>query len=379
MPDTLSGLFISEILADNPGSGFDTDGDGRTNKADEYVEIQNATGSTISLDGFEIWSSKNGFLYSFSAGDTVAAGDTATVVGNYNGTEPAGFYDAGLNENGNFLQDGEGNKNDTIFLVDTNTGEYIAVSYGTNPSQLPTPPGFPGTTQVGTGETITSSAPNGVAFIRDTDGTLIEGPPSPGNPGPVCYGTGTLIETSDGPRRIETLADGDRVLTRDAGFKPVLWHHHQQQDLSGLPTDKHPVVIEAGALGPGRPRRRLTVSPQHRVLVGGGQLDTIFQGEALVPAKALTGLPGISHDTKVKTVQWHHLALDAHHVILAEGCLAETILPGAMALQSLSRLQARVLARHSGPPEPARPLLKVQEARRIIAAFKATSRATEAA
>ncbi len=374
MPDTLSGLFISEILADNPGSGFDTDGDGSTNKSDEFVEIQNATGSAISLDGFEIWSSKNGQLYSFGAGDSVAPGGTATVVGNYDGAEPPGFYDAGLNENGNFLQDGEGNKNDTLFLVDTNTGEYIVLSYGTNATQLAPPSGFPGTTQIGAGETITSSAPNGIAFIRDTDGTLIEGSPTPGTSGPVCYGSGTLIETIDGPRGIETLTEGDLVLTRDAGFKPVRWHHHDRQDLEGRAADTCPVVIEPGALGPDRPKHRLTVSPQHRILVGGGgQLEHIFNREQLVPAKALTGLPGIAHQTHMDSIDWHHIALEDHHIILAQNCLAETILPGAMALQSLPRLQARVLTHLTGRSKPARPLLRVQEARRLIAAAASAS------
>ena len=83
MADKLNGIIISEILADNAGgSAIDTDNDGNTNKSDEFIELQNTTGSTISLDGYEIWSETNGLLYSFGSGDTIAPGDTATVVGN---------------------------------------------------------------------------------------------------------------------------------------------------------------------------------------------------------------------------------------------------------------------------------------------------------
>ena len=44
-----------------------------------------------------------------------------------------------------------------------------------------------------------------------------------GELGPPCFTPGTVIETETGPRLIETLAPGDRVLTRDRGMQPVLW------------------------------------------------------------------------------------------------------------------------------------------------------------
>ena len=90
MADTLNNIFISEILADNAGgSAIDTDGDGNIKKSDEFIELQNASNTAVSLDGFEVWSEKEGLLYSFDPSDTIAAGETATVVGNYTGTPPA--------------------------------------------------------------------------------------------------------------------------------------------------------------------------------------------------------------------------------------------------------------------------------------------------
>ena len=54
MANFLNGvLFISEIMADNAGANaVDVDGDGVANKADEFVEIQNAGGGPVSLDGY---------------------------------------------------------------------------------------------------------------------------------------------------------------------------------------------------------------------------------------------------------------------------------------------------------------------------------------
>ncbi|WP_162798306.1 lamin tail domain-containing protein [Sulfitobacter sp. SK011] len=82
MADRLNDLIISEVLADNAGgAAIDTDGDGNTNKSDEFIELQNTSGSVLSLDGYEVWSQKNGLLYSFGATDTIAAHGTATIVG----------------------------------------------------------------------------------------------------------------------------------------------------------------------------------------------------------------------------------------------------------------------------------------------------------
>ena len=137
MADKLDGLIFSEFLVDNSefSAGFDTDGDGQHNKSDEFIELQNTTGSAISLDGYELWSDDKGLLFSFGPGDTIDPGQTATIVGEYTGTPPAGYYDAGRSEGNNWLEDGEGSNNDTIYLVNTATGEYIAFSYG-EPAQV---------------------------------------------------------------------------------------------------------------------------------------------------------------------------------------------------------------------------------------------------
>lgn len=378
MADTLDGLIISEILADNPANGgFDTDGDGTVNKSDEFIEIQNVTGSAISLDGYEIWSEKNGLLYSFGPGDAVAPGGTATVVGEYTGTPPEGYYDAGFGEGVNWLHDGESAHSDTIFLVNAATGDYVLLSYGDPPVAPTLPAGFPGTSQIGPGESITSNAPNGVAFARNANGDFVETSPTPGQAGTPCYAPGTLIDTAEGPCAVERLCPGDRVLTLDRGFRPVRWVRSGEAPLEATGKGRSPVLIRAGALGPVRPGADLVLSPQHRVLVGGSsQLTQVFEAEVLVKAKSLVGLPGIGHLTDGRRVRWIHFACDRHEVVRANGCWSESLLLGPMVLRNMSIPERRVLRRiYGAATEPgsalngprARPCLKVSEVRRFLA------------
>jgi len=77
-----------------------------------------------------------------------------------------------------------------------------------------------------------------------------------------------------------------------------------------------PVLIKAGALADNVPRRDLWVSPLHAMFIDG----------VLVPAYALINDVSIVQATSVKRVEYFHLELDSHDVIVAEGALSETFL-----------------------------------------------------
>jgi hypothetical protein len=131
----------------------------------------------------------------------------------------------------------------------------------------------------------------------------------------ACFRDGTLIMTEHGERPIESLAIGDRVLTRDRELKPVRWigrRHYANTALSGR--EVLPVVVEAGALGDQLPRRDLWVSPEHALYLDG----------ALVPAGLLVNGVSIRTDESVKSVTYYHLEFDAQEVIVAEGAPAES-------------------------------------------------------
>lgn len=153
----------------------------------------------------------------------------------------------------------------------------------------------------------------------------------------VCYARGTMIETVSGAIAVETIRPGDKVMSIDHGPQVVRWVHRQTCVLPTSSADTCPVLIKKNTLGPNRPSRDLIVSPQHRILVGGaGQLGSVFASEVFVPAKALTKLKGICRMNGLSRIDWVHFACDRHEVVLANGCYAESLLLGPMALAGMS-------------------------------------------
>lgn len=334
MPDFLNGLFFSEILADNAGGGaVNVNGQGRANKQDEFVEIQNSTGTTISLDGYQLWSDRNGLLHTFAAADQIAAGGTATVVGTYN-NPPDGFYGANGNNNsassnGGFLEDGEGNKDDTIYLVAPD-GNYIQLSYGQSaqaPDDLPA--GFPtGGALQGSGELLDSTAPNATSILRDADGELVEGTPTPGTSGPICFASGTKITTSRGDVAVEDMTPGDHVLSKDNGLMTLraIGRVRIGRQILRWNPDIRSVVVPTGVLDNQKPLR---LSPAHRVFMEGASAESLFgTSEVLIPAGRLVGYAGIHVDMSDRPVTYFHLLFDTHEIIQSDGCWSESLFLG---------------------------------------------------
>lgn len=154
----------------------------------------------------------------------------------------------------------------------------------------------------------------------------------------VCFASGTLITTDTGDRRVENLRPGDMILTQDGTFKELRMNVRREitgSQLQETPSLR-PIRIVTGALGAGLPKRDLLVSRQHRFLVT-SQLTERLLGcrEALIAAAKLTDLPGIFVEDTCQPVSYHHLLLDEHEVIFAEGAPAESLLTGDHALKSL--------------------------------------------
>lgn len=143
----------------------------------------------------------------------------------------------------------------------------------------------------------------------------------------ACFAMGSLIETPNGQRRIETLDVGDRIISLDHGPVPVSWLYIGDQTLDEAEEDERPVLISAGSLGENLPENDLIVSPQHRVFVGGqGQLEDIFESECFVPAKALIACPGIRHMSGKRKITWVHVVCLKHEVVHVNGCWSESML-----------------------------------------------------
>ncbi|WP_299729634.1 Hint domain-containing protein [uncultured Tateyamaria sp.] len=328
MADLLNGVFFSEILADNAGGqAIDTDGDGNTNKADEFIEFGNVSGETISLAGYQVWSEKNGLLYTFGATATLNDGETATVVGNYEGGDSGGFYDAGIAENGNFIPDGEGQKFDTIFLYDPNTNTYISFSYGQPPRTPTLPDGFPtSATQVGGGESINSSAPNGTAFARDANGNFVETTPTPGTPDIACFAEDTLILSRHGEKPVCELRPGDMVPTYDHGTQPIIGIcalYIPVKDLLRVPAHR-PLTVD-GALFDAVQSVRL--SPAHCLLYASPFAEALFaSSQVLLPARHLQTAGLARGEMPRQGVTYYHLLFANHAMVLANGLWSESYL-----------------------------------------------------
>lgn len=160
-----------------------------------------------------------------------------------------------------------------------------------------------------------------------------------------CFAAGSHVLTDRGAVAVEDLHLGDRVLTRDHGYRPIRWigaREFSDDQLIEFP-ELRPVVIVAGALDGILPLRDLSVSPQHRILMCDDQA-LAGDREILVPAIALTDRAGISQSAGGGVI-YYHLMFDAHEVICSEGAWSESFLPEAAALGGMHSAQlAEILA-----------------------------------
>ena len=162
-------------------------------------------------------------------------------------------------------------------------------------------------------------------IVPRTDYTLIEAHEDPGTArlsDLVCiaFTTGTLITMAGGAQRpIETLAPGDRVLTRDSGPQPV--RLVSKATLPALGTFA-PVVIAAGTLGN---ESDLVVAPHHRVfLYRRGAKRIGDTSEILVQAKHLVDGEHVWR-REGGYVDYYALVFDRHEIIYAEGIPVESL------------------------------------------------------
>jgi|GEM_PF-2408012 len=155
-------------------------------------------------------------------------------------------------------------------------------------------------------------------------------------PLPLCFDGKALIQTAKGPQRAIDLRVGDLVETVDRGYRPIIWLGKKRVDFNANPEmQKHtPIVFERGSIDGTLPARRLRLSPQHRVLVTGWRAQFYFGADAiLVPAKSLVNGTSVWQDTGCGSIDYVHILLDSHELILAEGAPAETLLLGDITME----------------------------------------------
>jgi hypothetical protein len=193
----------------------------------------------------------------------------------------------------------------------------------------------------------------------------------------VCFGEGTMIDTCDGPRAVETLEAGARIAVADGEYATLRLNLKSEVDQVQMSAQENlrPVRICAGALGIGLPKRDLLVSRQHRMQVSSPIAARMFDApDVLVAAIRLTDLPGIFVEDRVEALNYYHLVFDRHQVVYAEGAPAESFYTGREAIAALDP-DARgeilmlfpKLARKAVAMKPAMPIPKRAQQKKLIA------------
>jgi Hint domain len=187
------------------------------------------------------------------------------------------------------------------------------------------------------------------SITGSNDGGAIIGTFPPGVPSFVpwdnliCFTHGTLVETPDGPRLIETLERNDLVCTLDNGSQPIRWIASRAISVTEMIANAalRPVEFETGAIGNTRPLR---VSPQHRILLDDWRAQVYFgEDRVLIPAKAMVNGTTIRQIVPEAGVSYIHILFDRHEVIIAEGALSESFHPGEIGQGALDAAQRHEL------------------------------------
>jgi hypothetical protein len=134
---------------------------------------------------------------------------------------------------------------------------------------------------------------------------------------PPCYLRGTQIRTPVADVPVEDLKVGDLVTTVSGESQPIRWLGHRSIDCMRHPNPAAvwPIRIQAGAFAHDLPARDLWVSPGHSLLVEG----VLIQAHNLVNGATIVQVPRAR-------VEYWHVELDRHDILLAEGLPAESYL-----------------------------------------------------
>lgn len=148
---------------------------------------------------------------------------------------------------------------------------------------------------------------------------------------PPCFVQGSLIDTPDGPKPVETLKTGDWVETYDNGPQQIRWIGRKffpAAVLDHAPAFR-PIKIAPHTFGPNQPYRTSYVSPQHRIVIEDWRAAMFFgEDEILVPAKKLVNDLTIRSERMADGVTYFHILFDRHEIVWADGLKSESYFLG---------------------------------------------------
>jgi hypothetical protein len=134
---------------------------------------------------------------------------------------------------------------------------------------------------------------------------------------PVCFVSGTRMATPAGECPVESLKIGDLVATASGAQKAVKWIGRMSVPLTRFNRETAaPICIKQGALGKHMPQRDLYVSNDHAIAIDGLLViaGLLVNGSSIVRCD----------DYSAAVVEYFHVELDEHELLLAEGVAAES-------------------------------------------------------
>ena len=132
----------------------------------------------------------------------------------------------------------------------------------------------------------------------------------------ACYCKGTMILTENGEVPVDDLAIGDKVMTMLGQFRPIKWigrRSYAGRFILGN-ADILPICLKAGCLGDRLPWRDLWISPHHAMYLNG----------VLIEARDLVNGLSVVQADHVDKVEYFHIELYSHDVLIAEGAFSES-------------------------------------------------------
>jgi Hint domain len=183
--------------------------------------------------------------------------------------------------------------------------------------------------------------------------------PGAGSGTVACFLRGTRILTADGEVPVEDLSEGDIIVTVSGATRPVKWigkrgyvtrlvSPHQRENIL-------PIRFVRGSLAEGLPKRDLFVSSEHMMFLDG----------MLIPARHLVNGTSIAYFDASPIIEYFHVELQSHDVILAEGAAAESWLDTGKRNMFANVLEYQPRHEDNAPGTPYAPV--VTEGPRLIA------------
>ena len=132
----------------------------------------------------------------------------------------------------------------------------------------------------------------------------------------ACFARGTRIAVPGGAIPVERLLIGGLVQTASGQARRIRWIGRRAYAGAFLAANAgaQPIRVREGAIEDGVPQRDLFVSPRHALFLDG----------VLIPAEALVNGVSVTRCTDWTEVEYTHIELEGHDILLAEGCPAES-------------------------------------------------------